>query len=123
MTPNISFSLPRVRAHNTGGPPAWCEDGVHTRVLGGLTVDPSVYVAYSPSQMLAYPVGGQSPLSPFVADGPFGTASIASGGARRWRPGASARTPGPFRAELDAFAAALAKNIDTARHAPESRIG
>lgn len=46
--------------------------GVHTLVLDGLTVDPSVYVAFSPSQMLAYPVGGQSRLSPFVAGGPFG---------------------------------------------------
>jgi hypothetical protein len=38
-------------------------------VLCGLTVDPCVYVAFAPSQVLSDSVGWQSPFSPFVADG------------------------------------------------------
>jgi hypothetical protein len=39
------------------------------RFLCHLAVDPVVYVAFSPSQMLSYPIGGESPFPPFVAHG------------------------------------------------------
>ena len=46
--------------------------GVHFNVSRGLTVDPCVYVAFFPSQVLADPVSRQSPFAPFVANGAFG---------------------------------------------------
>ncbi len=35
----------------------------------GLTVNPRVHVAFLPPQVLADPVGGQSPVTPFLANG------------------------------------------------------
>ena len=43
--------------------------GAPVRVSRGLSVNPRVYVAFSPPQVLADPVGWQSPFAPFVADG------------------------------------------------------
>lgn len=41
-------------------------------VSRGLPVYPGVHVAFSPSQVLSYPVGLHSPFPPFGADGAFG---------------------------------------------------
>ena len=41
-------------------------------VLGGLPFYPRVEIAFLPSEVFSYPVGGEFPFPPFVADGAFG---------------------------------------------------
>jgi hypothetical protein len=41
-------------------------------VLCGLSVYPRVDIAFFPSKVSSYAVGGESPFPPFVADGAFG---------------------------------------------------
>jgi hypothetical protein len=42
------------------------------RASCSVAVDPGVDLAFFPSQVLSDPVGGQFPVSPFLADGAFG---------------------------------------------------
>ena len=50
--------------------PNWA--GVIGCVSGGLPFYPRVEIAFLPSQVSSYPVGGEFPFPPFVADGAFG---------------------------------------------------
>jgi hypothetical protein len=38
---------------------------------GGVPVDPGIYFAFFPSQVLTDPVSGEFPFPPFLADGTF----------------------------------------------------
>jgi len=57
----------------TGTDPRHGGTGVRSFLfLCGVAVDPGVDFAFFPSQVLADPVGGQFPFSPFLADGALG---------------------------------------------------